>query len=171
MCSTEIRIVPGDGSWRFAIVSRVTAGADRLLTAYAEPDDDTEVDVCTAVYIPPGHVWLQIDGEIVTVRAPADRCHPLDDAIAVYASLTLEVVAEERLDQTSTQLSADTGCPDDWLDVLAKEIPSGADQPSAPWALHEGRMAACTYDVETAEPTGAASSWTDASSAARLEPR
>lgn len=105
ICATEIRPVVGDGSWRYAVVHRVTGGVEELLAAYAQPDDDTEVDICTTKYIDPGHVWLhEPDGQVATVRAPTDRCHPLDLATEAFRGLTTVLVAEERLDQPSTQL-------------------------------------------------------------------
>lgn len=149
ICATEIRPVVGDGSWRYAVVHRVTGGVDELLAAYAQPDDDTELDICTSNYVDPGHVWLhEPDGQVATVRAPTDRCHPLDRAREAFRRLTTVLVAEERLDQTSTQLSDDTGCPDDWLDVLVDPADDhSADQPANPWQLHDGHMLACTYQL------------------------
>lgn len=149
ICSTEIRPVDGEGSWRYAVVRRATGGVEELLAAYVQPDDDTEVDVCTANFVDPGHVWVQhLDGQVVTVRAPKDRCHPLDQATEAFHGLTSVVIAEERLDQTSTQLADNTGCPDDWLDVLADPVDDhSVGQPAAPWRLNDGRMLACSYEL------------------------
>ena len=156
VCTTEIRRVEGDGSWRYGIVRRVTGGIDELLRTYAEPDDDTEVDVCTANYVDPGLVWIKdADRVISTVRAPTDRCHPLEDASAAFNGLTTVLVAEERLDQTASQLSNDTSCPDDWLDVLARPLEAPpTDQPATPWPLDGGRLVACSYEVMTGSEHG-----------------
>lgn len=152
VCTVEIRPVAGAGEWRFAVARRVTGGLDLLLDEYTVPDDEDaqKGTGCPAIMTDPGHVWLHTTASVVAVRAPVDGCdQPRDPAASAFRSLSTDVVAEEQVDQVSTQLSVDTSCPDDWVDVLAGFDDRDDGVPSdPPWAVDEHGLHACTYDLD-----------------------
>lgn len=152
VCTVEIRPIAGAGEWRFAVARRVIGGLDLLLDEYAVPDDEDaqKGSACPAIMTNPGHVWLDTTAGVVAVRAPVDGCEqPRDPAASAFRALVTDVVAEEQVDQVSTQLSVDTSCPDDWVDVLADfDDPDGGVSSDPPWAVYERGLHACTYDLD-----------------------
>ncbi len=156
VCTNDVRRVPGDGEWSVTIVSRATAGVDRLLRVYAAPDKPIPADVaCTADLPDPRVVWLHLaSGAVVAVRAPRDACgKPTAEAVAAFDALALDVVREDRVVQVSSQLALDSGCAQQWKDMLRVEASMDAAPPatgSRPTPMPAGPARACVYEVDPA---------------------
>jgi len=67
-------------------VERLTSDAVELLAAYAVDDESPTDGICGQPLLDPRILWLELEGgEIVTARAPVDRCgHPLARASDAY---------------------------------------------------------------------------------------
>ncbi len=131
VCRTEVRDVPGDGSWQFQVVTGVTGGLDTLLHVYATPDAALGSGACTMELPDPLVVWLR-GAETVAVRAPRDDCgKPTGEARAAYQGLTTVVLSTTRLTQVTSQLATDSGCSDSYKDMLSIEESSGGPPQTA----------------------------------------
>ncbi|MBC7724575.1 MAG: hypothetical protein H7146_07485 [Burkholderiaceae bacterium] len=77
--------------------SRVVAGGDELLAAYAVPDSADVAEACPAMMADPLIIWLHRAAGTSAVYAPIGSCpFPTDAAVAAYNAVTLETVAEGR---------------------------------------------------------------------------
>ncbi|WNV74778.1 hypothetical protein [Geodermatophilus sp. DSM 44513] len=151
VCSYEIRTVPGDGSWSFHVVRRVTGGLGALLEAYRSPDEPPVADMaCTAAGVDPLVVHLHDEHGTRAVRAPVGPCSaPTESAKSAYASLITAVVGEQQEGQSRSQLSVDTSCPDETKDVLSIEQPPQRGDPT-PTPL-SAPVSVCMYRVAAEE--------------------
>lgn len=148
LCSSEIAAVAGDGEWMFAVTRRVTEGLPRLLKAYRTPDADRTDGPCLMDLPDPRVVWFQLGETPVPVRAPYDGCaKPIPEATAAYDALVTVVEERRPVAQVRSQLAVDTGCAQEWKDVLAIEAADSHPVPTvAPTSL-SGTVRACGYDV------------------------
>lgn len=156
ICSTEDREVTGEGTWTFAVVRRVTGGLDGLLDSYATPDAPLTDGACTAELPDPRVVWLKMGGDVIGVRAPRDPCaKPTAPAIAAFSALTTEPLVEEKLQQASSSLADESGCSQEWKDMLSIEAGEGA-APSAvpPLPLTGEPLVACSYSSYSSPDSG-----------------
>lgn len=121
ICEQAARQVPGDGMWMFEDVKHVTDGLDQLISTYSMPDQTASPGsnfACSTVTYRGGIVWLH-GTQTVAVRSPTDACGaPLPPAANAYAALITTIVSSQKLRQVQTQQSANTGCSDQYKDVL-----------------------------------------------------
>lgn len=154
VCSVEVRVVPGDGTWAIGVVRRVTGGLPALLGAYAKPDDTPQSGVaCAAIGYLPLVVWLEAGGTTLPVKEPrVGPClSPDEAAVTAYRSLTFTTVREMRLRQVTSQVSVTSGCPQqvkDMIDAAAQDAPprSGSGLPKPLVDASTAQVVACVYD-------------------------
>lgn len=148
-CTMATRPVAGDGEWMFAQVRRVTGGVEKLFAAYAHRDARLGQGACKADLPDPRVVWLHTE-PIRMVHAPRDKCgKPTDVAREAFDSLTTEIVADVRMRQVQSQQSIDTGCSQQWKDMLSELARDSTAAPSgAPSPMPAGPAKVCRYTVQ-----------------------
>jgi hypothetical protein len=148
VCTTEIAPVAGDGEWLFTVTRRVTDGLPRLLEAYRTFDADRTDGPCTMELPDPRVVWLQIGEATVPVRAPYDECaKPIPAAVQAYDALVTVAESRQPVRQVKSQQAVDTGCEQDWKDMLAIEADASRPAPTTAPTPLTGAVRVCTYDV------------------------
>jgi hypothetical protein len=152
LCGEESRPIAGDGVWSFQVVRRVTDGLNPLLAAYAVPDAGPAAPdtACAAVGWAPLIVYLHDASGVRAVRAPQDDCGgPTSAARTAFESVTTAVVWEKKTRQVQSQQSVDSGCPDQYKDMLSiyEQFPSSARSPAAAPAPLAAPVLECMYRV------------------------
>lgn len=158
VCRSDYRPVPGDGEWSFDVVRGITDRLDELVQVYATADAPRS-GVCTTELPDPLVVYLH-GARTLAVRAPLNACgKPTQAARAAYEALVTTVVSETKANRGRSQVSIDTGCSDDYKDMLALEEPIESSAPPAatPEPL-DGNARACIYTVRGTEDVGHLSS-------------
>jgi hypothetical protein len=155
ICSSEVRVVPGEGSWTFTVVRGVTGGLTDLLSVWSAPDDRTPPAACVAMAFGPLQVWLAGTSS-VPVRAPTGSCgEPMKPAQRAYDALTTVVVSEARGQQQSTERSVASGCSDQYKDMVeliaTDQAPLSTSQ--APRPITPGTQV-CIYRVDADDVVG-----------------
>ena len=148
VCTTEVAPVAGDGEWMFTVTRRVTDGLPRLLQAYQTPDEDRTNGPCRSDLPDPRVVWLEIGEATVPVRAPYDECaKPIPTATQAYDALVTIVEKRQPIRRVTSQLALDTGCAQEWKDVLAIEADLRRPVPTAAPTPLPAPVRACIYEV------------------------
>lgn len=82
--------------------SRVTGGAEELLSAYSEPNAPATTGACIELAADPLIVWTETADGISAVYAPVDECgFPTRAAADAFNSVALETILEVRMGDTA----------------------------------------------------------------------
>lgn len=149
LCVIVERAVPGDGTWQYQVVREITGGLAGLADTLAVPDASPTSGPCTDQLDIGAPIWV-VGQRGALVRVPLDGCgHALSAARATVERLPTKIFAEKRLRQTQSQVAVDSGCSQDFKDMLrvaAAEHRQPTVQP--PPQLDETmRWTVCRYDV------------------------
>ncbi|MEO7069336.1 MAG: hypothetical protein ABI131_02470 [Nostocoides sp.] len=119
-CWTGTHDVPGDGTWTFREVRRVTGGLDATLRAYAVPDAPAGSGAALSIGYTRRVLILEVGGHFIAAREPilASRA-PLKSAVAAYEAMETSVVVSVRGTQIESPLSRVSGCPLTVKDTIA----------------------------------------------------
>jgi hypothetical protein len=148
LCAVATRSYPGEGEWLVAVEQRARSGFDELLGELRRPSSPRTAQACTLELVPaPWFALVGSDGRVVRPAVPTDECRkPRREALAALQSLPYQTVAERRIRQVQSQQAIDTGCADEWKDVLVLE--AGQARPGGPGPVFDqriDRLVVCTY--------------------------
>ena len=144
VCKQLVVPRPGLGTWQKTVTYEVVGGLDRLVRAYQRPDGRSGSGPCDLV----GHIPLLVTfttsrGQ-VEAREPRGTCgHPLESGVSVYDALTLREISSVWNSQISSQRADDTGCAEQWKDMLWVERHRNAATASP--QLSSGAQRLCVY--------------------------
>jgi hypothetical protein len=148
-CRSEVREVPGEGSWTFQVTEHAetsVASVASLVELLRGSSAALTADACRAMLVIPPYVLLvDAEGRAVLPAVPTDECgQPRQEIIDAVEDLPYRVVSETRLDQSQTERSAETGCSDPWKDMTAIDAgTAGAARPLWPEPVDSLRV--CVY--------------------------
>jgi hypothetical protein len=128
-CQTVDRSYPGLGTWSVQLAEVANSGFGDFLVQLGKPSLRQPPNiVCTDdLILPPWFALVDQSGQIMRPAVPTDECaKPSADVIAALNRIQFRVVDEVRQNQISSQESVETGCPDQWKDMVALE---GANHP------------------------------------------
>jgi hypothetical protein len=168
LCEVVDRSVPGDGVWQYQVVREVTGGLPALEEALAVPDAPRNSGMCTLQFDIGRPIWV-VGQRSALVRVPLDGCgHAVQGAKDVLEQLPTKVVSEKRTRQMETQTAVDSGCSQDFKDMLRVESADNRlPDVEAPPQLDESmRWTVCRYDVVSQDGGGGS-----LTSADRLTPK
>jgi hypothetical protein len=148
LCTTTTRSYPGEGEWLVAVEQRARSGIDKLLGELRRPSSPVTAEACTLEMVTvPWFALVDGDGRVVRPAVPTDECRkPRREALAALQSLPYQTVAVRRIHLVQSQQAIDTGCADEWKDVVAIEA-EGA-RPGGPGPVldrRSDRLVVCTY--------------------------
>jgi len=87
------------------------------------------------------------DGRVVRPGVPTDECRkPRRETLAALGSLPYQTVAERRIRPLRSPQAIDTGCPEEWKDIVAMDAEDL--RPSRPRPVFDrlfDRLLVCTY--------------------------
>ncbi len=160
-CAVVDREVPGDGVWQYQVVRAVTGELQQLQQVLEEPDAAPTSGSCTAEFDIGPPIWVVGTKDAALVRVPLDECgHALGSAVEVVDGLPMKKVSAQRLQQVESQTAVDSGCSQDFKDLLRIEASTGYGRPgTTPPRLDEGRgWTVCRYRAVTQDQVGSLAS-------------
>jgi hypothetical protein len=153
-CRTEVRDVPGRGKWNVEITERADTPAADLVAQLRRPSDPLTAGPCTMELVPPP-VFLLVDaaGRTVLPAVPTDACgKPRAEVRAALDALPFHTLSEKQVNQVQSQESVDSGCAQQWKDMLRIDLgrarPAAATGPLWPEPVSSIRV--CVYGSDQA---------------------
>jgi hypothetical protein len=119
VCKQRNQERPHRGLWLQTVTYDVVGGLAQLVRSYQQPDGPVGNGVCSAVgYVPLLVTFHTRQGEL-EAREPTGTCGvPQPAAVQAYQALELREVRADWTRQLSTQRSLDSGCAEQWKDML-----------------------------------------------------
>ena len=135
-CRIDFRDIAGEGRWSVLVASWADSGLGPFLAALRAPDEKPSDGACPLnLILTPWFALVTADGTVVRARVPVTSCHqPQDAALKAFAALPFTVVKETRIRQVETPEAQESGCPQQWKDMVAivagsSGAPGSADRP------------------------------------------
>jgi hypothetical protein len=161
-CIFDHSSVPGDGNWLGRIDQRVDSGLDALAAALRLPSQAAPINsACNLIgYVPVVITLTDTQGRQIKPLLPHEACGgPLPAAVDAIAALPWQTVATHQVRQTQSQMSIDTGCPDDYKPVIALQAGFGVGpRKPLPFTTDVSSLQVCRYvprsDPESLMPLG-----------------
>ncbi len=144
VCRQVVVDRPGRGAWQQEVTYEVVGGLEALVHRYRHPDGPPGSGPCDAV----GHLPLLVTFTTargpVQAREPRGVCgQPDPEAVQAYNDLGLRVIGSAWQGQVSSQRALDTGCAQQWKNMLWVERDRSAAAGSARLATGPQRL--CVY--------------------------
>ena len=133
-----------DGSiWATAVVDQIVGGIDEFLAATALADEP-ESKSCSLGFNLPAIVTVHTSDAVMNIDPPRDWCRsPLPAWTVAFENLIVQKVREVPIEMTQSSLAIDTGCPDQFKDMMTLEKPAKAK--GSPDPLPESPLTMCVY--------------------------
>lgn len=131
-CTSTQKSYPGNGVWNVVTTERADGSPDALLRALQKPDAPSRSGIaCPAIaMLIPWFVLVDTSGKPHFAKLPVTECGlPQTEAIDALNALPFHVVKTVRTTQVQSQLSLDTGCSDQWKDIIAITAPGPGTPP------------------------------------------
>jgi hypothetical protein len=140
-----------DGSvWSTVIVDQVVEGVAELLESSGRPDEPLTDLACTAEgYLTP-IITVHSSSGVHNIAPPVDICgKPQSRWLAALHNLIVQKVREIPIEMTQSSLAIDTGCPDQFKDMMTLEKPAKAK--GSPDPLPESPLTMCVYKSDSSD--------------------
>jgi hypothetical protein len=151
-CIFQTTTVAGDGEWLIRTDQRADSGLEALAAALRLPSQGAPANVnCDLIgYLPIVITVTDTKGRQLKPKVPHEACGgPLTAAVDAIAAVQWQTVATHQVRQTQSQMSIDTGCPDQYKPVIALEAAFGAgSRQPLPFATDVASLQVCRYILD-----------------------